>query len=79
MAVSQDLSKLYRTEASFLRAMAQTFEIRKLRPRGNGVSPKEAQNLLHLFSVLLRATIEETYSKAMAKLSKLASNGTPMG
>ncbi|XP_077834529.1 F-BAR domain only protein 1 isoform X4 [Macaca mulatta] len=26
-----------------------------------------------------RATIEETYSKAMAKLSKLASNGTPMG
>uniref|UniRef100_A0A2K6LNP1 FCH and mu domain containing endocytic adaptor 1 n=1 Tax=Rhinopithecus bieti TaxID=61621 RepID=A0A2K6LNP1_RHIBE len=25
-----------------------------------------------------RATIEETYSKAMAKLSKLASNGTPM-
>lgn len=53
--------------------------MRKLRPRGNGVSPKEAQNLLHLFSVLLRATIEETYSKAMAKLSKLASNGTPMG
>ncbi|XP_039099327.1 F-BAR domain only protein 1 isoform X2 [Hyaena hyaena] len=26
-----------------------------------------------------RATIEETYSKAMAKLSKLASNGTPVG
>ncbi|XP_052018014.1 F-BAR domain only protein 1 isoform X2 [Apodemus sylvaticus] len=26
-----------------------------------------------------RASIEETYSKAMAKLSKLASNGTPMG
>ncbi|XP_011240633.1 F-BAR domain only protein 1 isoform X3 [Mus musculus] len=26
-----------------------------------------------------RANIEETYSKAMAKLSKLASNGTPMG
>ncbi|KAM4888195.1 F-BAR domain only protein 1 [Thomomys bottae] len=26
-----------------------------------------------------RATVEETYSKAMAKLSKLASNGTPMG
>ncbi|XP_033615278.1 F-BAR domain only protein 1 [Fukomys damarensis] len=26
-----------------------------------------------------RATIEEAYSKAMAKLSKLASNGTPMG
>ncbi|XP_073909608.1 F-BAR domain only protein 1-like isoform X2 [Castor canadensis] len=26
-----------------------------------------------------RATIEETYSKAMSKLSKLASNGTPMG
>lgn len=26
-----------------------------------------------------RATIEESYSKAMAKLSKLASNGTPMG
>ncbi|KAK2495221.1 hypothetical protein MC885_021610 [Smutsia gigantea] len=26
-----------------------------------------------------RATIEESYSKAMAKLSKLASNGTPVG
>ncbi|XP_021078751.1 F-BAR domain only protein 1 isoform X1 [Mesocricetus auratus] len=26
-----------------------------------------------------RASIEETYSKAMAKLSKMASNGTPMG
>ncbi|XP_012883789.1 PREDICTED: LOW QUALITY PROTEIN: F-BAR domain only protein 1 [Dipodomys ordii] len=26
-----------------------------------------------------RATVEEAYSKAMAKLSKLASNGTPMG
>lgn len=26
-----------------------------------------------------RATIEEAYSKSMAKLSKLASNGTPMG
>lgn len=33
---------------------------------------------LHL-PVFRRATIEESYSKAMAKLSKLASNGTPMG
>ena len=55
------------------------FEMGKLRPRGMGPVPR-CQDPPHLFPVLLlRATIEETYSKAMAKLSKLASNGTPMG
>ena len=42
--------------------------------------PQGTWNLPHPLPVFLpRATIEETYSKAMAKLSKLASNGTPMG
>uniref|UniRef100_K7E2V9 FCH and mu domain containing endocytic adaptor 1 n=1 Tax=Monodelphis domestica TaxID=13616 RepID=K7E2V9_MONDO len=39
---------------------------------------KEKVQVLHLFCHS-RATVEEAYSKAMAKLAKMAGNGTPMG
>ncbi|KAB1259901.1 F-BAR domain only protein 1 [Camelus dromedarius] len=52
----------------------QGFEVLYHSVKQGPISTKELADFIRE-----RATIEETYSKAMAKLSKLASNGTPMG
>lgn len=59
-----------------LEAPAQMFEMGKLRPRGMGPVPR-----CRTFPILSLSSYPGPPSRlpAMAKLSKLASNGTPMG